>query len=106
MRLRLWAICDSKNLTIHYQKSMLLMLTRTVHIASAQSKGPPTRDMSEDCLFLNVWAPSAATPTSKLPVYFFIQGGGFNTNAKAGNGSGLVKASELNIVVVNFSYRN
>lgn len=68
-------------------------------------QGPPTQRMDEDCLFLNVWAPTTAKKTSKLPVYVFIQGGGFNTNAEAGNGTGLVKASELNIVVVNFSYR-
>ena len=68
-------------------------------------QGPPTDQMDEDCLFLNVWAPSAASEMSKLPVYFFIQGGGFNTNALSNNGSGLVIASEMSIVVVNFSYR-
>ena len=65
----------------------------------------PNEEMSEDCLFVNVFAPTGANESSKLPVYFFIQGGGFNTNAKAFNGSGLVTASGMNIVVVNFSYR-
>lgn len=68
-------------------------------------EGPPTEEMDEDCLFLNVFAPSEASIKSKLPVYFFIQGGGFNSNAKAFNGSGLVLASDMNIIVVNFSYR-
>ena len=32
---------------------------------------------SEDCLFLNIWAPADAAPDSKLPVIFYIHGGGF-----------------------------
>jgi carboxylesterase type B len=30
----------------------------------------------EDCLYVNVWAPSNATTKAKLPVWVFIQGGG------------------------------
>ncbi|KAI0322569.1 alpha/beta-hydrolase [Amylostereum chailletii] len=32
---------------------------------------------SEDCLYLNVWKPANATESSKLPVAFYIYGGGF-----------------------------
>lgn len=37
----------------------------------------PPQYESEDCLSLNVWAPANATATSKLPVRFYIHGGGF-----------------------------
>lgn len=33
----------------------------------------PTNTTDEDCLFLEVYAPSNATKDPKLPVYFFIQ---------------------------------
>jgi para-nitrobenzyl esterase len=38
---------------------------------------------SEDCLFLNVYAPANATPKSKLPVMFWIHGGGFAGGASS-----------------------
>ena len=38
-----------------------------------QDAGP-----SEDCLFLNVYAPSDSTDKSKLPVMFWIHGGGYS----------------------------
>ncbi|KZT57648.1 putative triacylglycerol lipase [Calocera cornea HHB12733] len=61
---------------------------------------------SEDCLFLDVYAPSAASTSTKLPVYLFIQGGGFNVDSNANyNGTGLIQAADMNIIVVNFNYR-
>ncbi|KAI0126431.1 Alpha/Beta hydrolase protein [Xylariales sp. AK1849] len=61
---------------------------------------------SEDCLFLDVYAPTNATIDSKLPVFFFIQGGGFNTNGNPNyDGRGLVAASNYSIIVVTFNYR-
>jgi carboxylesterase type B len=61
---------------------------------------------SEDCLFINVFSPSKSTNTSNLPVYVFIQGGGFNVNGNANyNGADLIDAADNNIVVVNFNYR-
>jgi carboxylesterase type B len=59
---------------------------------------------SEDCLFLDVYAPTERT--GLLPVYIFIQKGGFNANGNANyNGSGLITASGKNIVIVTFNYR-
>lgn len=36
-----------------------------------------TYTYSEDCLFLNIWTPENAGPDAKLPVIFYIHGGGF-----------------------------
>lgn len=63
-------------------------------------------DHSEDCLFINVFAPSRATNTSLLPVYVFIQGGGFSVNGNANyNGASLIDAADNDMIVVNFNYR-
>lgn len=58
---------------------------------------------SEDCLFVDVFAPTNAT---KLPVFFWIQGGGYNSLSNSDyDGTGLIEASDYNIVVVTFNYR-
>ena len=60
--------------------------------------------MSEDCLFLNVWAPAGAIKGG-VPVMFWIHGGGFT----AGSGSqALYDGSALaarGVVVVTINYR-
>jgi len=62
---------------------------------------------SEDCLFLDVYAPTEAGQSKGLlPVFVFIQGGGFNADGNPNlNGSGLIAASDNNIVIVTFNYR-
>ncbi|KAI6440924.1 hypothetical protein MCOR22_006878 [Pyricularia oryzae] len=60
--------------------------------------------VSEDCLFVNIFAPSNATTTSNLPVMYFIQGGGFQSLSNANfNGGDL--AAFGNIIVVQVNYR-
>ncbi|KAF4967008.1 hypothetical protein FSARC_5380 [Fusarium sarcochroum] len=64
------------------------------------------KTQSEDCLFINVFAPTNATTKSKLPVFFYIQGGGFNSNSRPTiNGTALINASDMNMVVVTINYR-
>jgi para-nitrobenzyl esterase len=62
-----------------------------------------TLPQSEDCLSLNVFVPTSATPTSKLPVYLFIHGGELQ------NGTGLdyfpvnmVAANDIIVVTINY----
>ncbi|KAH8435102.1 uncharacterized protein LDX57_012731 [Aspergillus melleus] len=63
-------------------------------------------DKEEDCLFVNVFSPSNATATSKLPVWVFIQGGGYAQNSNANyNGTKVVQQSEHGIVLVTLNYR-
>ncbi|KAI0175626.1 alpha/beta-hydrolase [Hypoxylon sp. FL1284] len=67
---------------------------------------PNSLDQDEDCLFANVWAPANATVNSKLPVWLFIQGGGYTVNSNANwDGTAVVERSGRNIVMVNFNYR-
>ncbi|KAI2791527.1 hypothetical protein POX_c04388 [Penicillium oxalicum] len=77
-----------------------------VPVASRLNESVPA-GTSEDCLFLDIYAPTDAFKHGKkLPVYFFIQGGGFASLSNNNyNGTGLIKASDSNIVVVNFNYR-
>jgi para-nitrobenzyl esterase len=65
-------------------------------------QGRPTD--SEDCLFLNVYAPSNATPTSKLPVFIWIHGGALN-NGAGSDYDPSVMVAENNIIVVTINYR-
>lgn len=72
---------------------------------------------NEDCLFLNIWTPTGATPSSKLPVLFYIHGGAFieggSTPATAGNPllfdglelSNLGGPNAQGLVVVTINYR-
>ena len=58
--------------------------------------------ISEDCLYLNVWAPPSA---QKLPVIVWVYGGGFNVgSASMANYSGATLAKD-GVVRVNLSYR-
>ncbi|EFQ26794.1 carboxylesterase [Colletotrichum graminicola] len=57
----------------------------------------------EDCLYLNIFAPSNATSESKLPVLYFIQGGGFQSLSNANfNGSDLAVFGNILVVQVNY----
>lgn len=68
--------------------------------------GSERQYMAEDCLNLGIFAPANATTSSKLPIMFFVQGGGFTSNSNGNfNGTGLVEASGGNMIVVRTNYR-
>ncbi|KAJ3039050.1 hypothetical protein HDV00_012680 [Rhizophlyctis rosea] len=61
---------------------------------------------SEDCLYLNVWAPASKKPAGGRAVMFWIYGGAFITGGSSipdYDGSNL--ASKEDVVVVSFNYR-
>jgi len=60
---------------------------------------------SEDCLFLNVYAPAGSTSKNKLPVMFWIHGGGYGAGASSEprhNGDFLPTRG---VVLVTINYR-
>lgn len=60
---------------------------------------------SEDCLYLNVWAPSTAAATDRLPVIVFVYGGS-NITGYTGDpvydGATLAKTAHAVVVTVNY----
>jgi para-nitrobenzyl esterase len=59
---------------------------------------------SEDCLFLNVYAPSTANSKSKLPVFIWIHGGAL-TNGAGSDYDPSVMVAENDVIVVTINYR-
>ena len=58
----------------------------------------------EDCLFLDVTAPSGTKPGDKKPVMVFIHGGGFTMGSRSIYiGAGL--ASHGDVIVASINYR-
>jgi para-nitrobenzyl esterase len=64
--------------------------------------GQPPPTMSEDCLFLNVWAPTQRAATASLPVMVWIHGGGFRQGSGEIAGEVLAKQG---VVVVSINHR-
>jgi para-nitrobenzyl esterase len=60
---------------------------------------------SEDCLYLNIWAPGKATAASKLPVIVFIYGGGGTIGSSGMAVYGGEQVAQRNALYVNFNYR-
>jgi para-nitrobenzyl esterase len=63
---------------------------------------PLQTQLSENCLFVNVWRPTGA---KKLPVMVWIHGGGFVNGGSSSMAYDGLRLSAKGVVVVSFNYR-
>lgn len=60
---------------------------------------------SEDCLYVNVWRPAAISKTKKLPVIFWIYGGGFVNGGSSPPTYSGANLARQGVLVISFNYR-
>ncbi|XP_071346377.1 carboxylesterase 3 [Trachinotus anak] len=75
-----------------------------VNVSRTMSMQYTLPELSEDCLYLNVYTPAEATTRDKLPVIVWIHGGGLSVGA-ASQYDGSPLAAYENIVMVVIQYR-
>uniref|UniRef100_A0A3B5AFC0 Carboxylesterase type B domain-containing protein n=1 Tax=Stegastes partitus TaxID=144197 RepID=A0A3B5AFC0_9TELE len=60
-------------------------------------------DISEDCLYLNIYTPANRAKDAKLPVMVWIHGGGFSAGgASIYDGSALTAYQDVVVVVIQY----
>ena len=60
---------------------------------------------SENCLYLNIWAPAGAKANAHLPVIVYIYGGGFTIGSSGMAIYGGETVAQRGAIFVNFNYR-
>ena len=60
---------------------------------------------SEDCLSLNIWTPANAKPGAKLPVMFWIHGGGYYAGGASEARHDGAALARRNVIIVTINYR-
>jgi para-nitrobenzyl esterase len=70
--------------------------------AAAIQPGSPKVSQSEDCLYLNVWAPEGKGP---FPVFVWVHGGGFTGGTSFGGSIDGAKFADAGIVCISIAYR-
>jgi para-nitrobenzyl esterase len=67
----------------------------------ASTNGP--HSLTEDCLFVNVQRPAGVRAGDRLPVYFWIHGGGLlNGSSNQHDGSFLIDSNRMIVVTINY----
>uniref|UniRef100_A0A671U794 Carboxylesterase type B domain-containing protein n=1 Tax=Sparus aurata TaxID=8175 RepID=A0A671U794_SPAAU len=60
-------------------------------------------EISEDCLYLNIYTPANRAPKAKLPVMVWIHGGGFSMgSASMYDGSALAAYQDMVVVLIQY----
>ncbi|ORY07129.1 Alpha/Beta hydrolase protein [Clohesyomyces aquaticus] len=67
--------------------------------------GVPNIPGTEDCLFLNVYAPANIDPLNKLPVLVWIHGGGYGYGDATQDMAEIIQSNNKGFVVVTIQYR-
>ncbi|XP_066153999.1 carboxylic ester hydrolase-like [Euwallacea fornicatus] len=74
-------------------------------VGSYEGDPIPTYGYSEDCLYINVYSPIPANSSARLPVMFWIYGGGFIVGTGDFSFTDPTALLEENVIVVTFNYR-
>jgi len=66
----------------------------------------PNTNISEDCLYLNMWVPKTKTRKTNMPILIWIYGGGYMAGtATLDIYNGEILAAENSVIVVGIQYR-
>ncbi len=65
---------------------------------------PGTTEMSEDCLFLNLWTP-ATSESDRLPVMVWFHGGGLVSGSASQSGFDGSMLAKKGVILVTVNYR-
>ena len=74
-------------------------------VAPQKLRNKAKAEISEDCLYLNVWTKRAQQPAAKLPVMVWIHGGGLNTSWGHKAMYDGTAFAQRDVVLVSINYR-
>ena len=81
-----------------------MQIKQGAHLAVDRGIHPVPDDISENCLYLNVWTP-AAQSSEKLPVMFWIHGERNSEGSAAVTSSDGRNLARKGVVIVTINYR-